>query len=215
MKDGGLVVFFPAGEVAHWSVRTMSISDPQWSDSAARLAEMTGAPIIPISIQGANSFGFQVSGLIHPKLRTLQLPHELLNKRGQHVEMIVSPAIKAEKLKATGNPQTATSMLQWSTQVLSLGPARSWHLRLPRPAKPIAQEIDAGLVERELLALPSSSRLLQHGEFDVYELSAPQAPNALREIGRLREVTFRQIGEGTGASGDLDRFDEHYSHLVL
>ncbi len=216
LQKGGLVLFFPAGEVAHWSVRTMSISDPQWSDSAARLAEMTGASVIPISVQGANSFGFQVSGLIHPKLRTLQLPRELLNKRGQQVKMIVSPPIKAEKLKAAGDPEAATSLLQWSTQVLSLAPASSrWHLKLPRPLKPVICETDATLVERELLSLPGALLLCRHGEFDVYEFSADQAPSAVREIGRLREITFRQVGEGTGSACDLDRFDRHYRHLAL
>jgi putative hemolysin len=216
LRKGGLVAFFPAGEVAHWSMRTMSISDAQWNDSAARLAEMTGAPIIPVSIQGANSLGFQLSGLIHPKLRTLQLPHELLNKRGQHVEVIVSPSVKAEKLRAPGDPETATSMLQWSTQMLSLAPACSrWQLRLPRPTKPVTRETDAGLIERELLALTPASHLCQQSEFDVYEFSAGQAPNVVREIGRLREISFRQIGEGTGRSVDLDPFDDYYSHLAL
>ncbi len=216
LRNGGLVVLFPAGEVAHWSVRTLSISDPQWSDSAARLAEMTGAPVIPISIQGANSLGFQLSGLIHPQLRTLQLPHELLKKRGQHVEIIVSPPVPPEKLKAAGGAEAATSMLQWSTQMLSLAPARPrWHLRLPRSVKPIISETYAGLVEQELLALPAAARLYQQGEFDVYALSAGQAPSAVREIGRLREITFRQIGEGTGAACDLDRFDRDYTHLAL
>ena len=78
-------MLFPAGEVAHWSFRSMSISDSRWNDSAARLSQMTGAPVVPVCIHGTNSFSFHASGLIHPKLRTLQLPHELLNKRGQHI----------------------------------------------------------------------------------------------------------------------------------
>ena len=43
---------------------------------------------------------------------------------------------------------------------------------------------------------------------------AEQIPNTLREIGRLREITFRQAGEGTGRSLDLDRFDRDYQHLI-
>ena len=37
----------------------------------------------------------------------------------------------------------------------------------------------------------------------------------MRELGRLRELAFRRVGEGTGARRDLDRFDGHYRHLVL
>ena len=92
-------MLFPAGEVAHWSFRSMSISDSRWNHSAARLSQMTGAPVVPVCIHGTNSFSFHASGLIHPMLRTLQLPHELLNKRGQHVAISVGPPVKAEKLR--------------------------------------------------------------------------------------------------------------------
>jgi hypothetical protein len=44
--------------------------------------------------------------------------------------------------------------------------------------------------------------------------AAPDCP-LLREIGRLRELSFRRVGEGTGARRDLDAFDTHYRHLVL
>ena len=37
----------------------------------------------------------------------------------------------------------------------------------------------------------------------------------MREIGRLRELTFRKVGEGTNARRDLDAYDQHYEHLVL
>src|SRR3546814_5652746 len=40
-------------------------------------------------------------------------------------------------------------------------------------------------------------------------------PLLLRESGRLRELTFRQVGEGTGRSRDLDAFDPHYQHIVV
>lgn len=215
---GGLLVLFPAGEVAHWSFSSMSISDASWNDSAARLSQMTGAPVVPICIHGTNSFSFHASGLIHPKLRTLQLPHELLNKRGQRVEISVGPPIEAEKLRDIGDSGTATSMLRWNADVLSLRGAprgHSWPPRIRRSAKPIGRGTDASLLAQELRSLPPESCLQRQGEFDVYELSASQAPNVVREIGRLREISFRQAGEGTGSSFDLDRFDDYYTQLVL
>ncbi len=218
LAAGGLLVLFPAGEVAHWSLRSLSISDSGWSDSAARLSQMTGAPVVPVCIHGTNSFSFHASGLIHPKLRTLQLPHELLNKRGQHVAISVGPPVKAEKLKNTGDSETATSMLRWNTDLLALRAAsrrHPWRLSIPRSVKPIGRSADPHLLTQELLSLPPEARLQRQGQYEVYELSASEAPNVVREIGRLREISFRQAGEGTGSSFDLDRFDDYYTHFVL
>jgi putative hemolysin len=218
LTAGGLLVLFPAGEVAHWSLRSMSISESRWNDSAARLAQMTGSPVVPVCIHGTNSFSFHASGLIHPMLRTFQLPHELLNKRGQRVTISVGQPVKAEKLRNTGNSETATSMLRWSTDLLALRAAprrRPWRLGIPRSVKPIGRGADPSLLAQELRSLPPKACLQQQGEFDVYELAASQAPNIVREIGRLREISFRQAGEGTGSSFDLDRFDDYYTHFVL
>ena len=148
-------MLFPAGEVAHWSLRSMSISDSRWNDSAARLSQMTGSPVVPVCIHGTNSFSFHASGLIHPMLRTLQLPHELLNKRGQHVAISVGPPVKAEKLKNAGDPVTATSMLRWNTDLLLLraAPRRPWRLGILRSAKPIGRGADLTLLAQELRSI--------------------------------------------------------------
>jgi putative hemolysin len=67
----------------------------------------------------------------------------------------------------------------------------------------------------EIQQLPSSQRLVQSGPYVAYIAAAQQIPSLLQELGRLRELTFRLAGEGTGSSSDLDRFDAHYLHLFL
>ena len=64
-------------------------------------------------------------------------------------------------------------------------------------------------------ALPEGRQLIDAGEFAVYAAQGREIPNVLQEIGRLREVTFRSAGEGTGKACDLDRFDEYYWHFLL
>lgn len=56
---------------------------------------------------------------------------------------------------------------------------------------------------------------MHSGEYQVFYAFAQQAPRLLREIGRQREISFRQAQEGSGRSRDLDRFDDYYGHLVL
>lgn len=67
----------------------------------------------------------------------------------------------------------------------------------------------------EIEELREDSLLTQQGELDVYLAAAPELPRILPEIGRLREVSFRAVGEGTGSEVDLDQFDQHYQHLFL
>jgi putative hemolysin len=67
----------------------------------------------------------------------------------------------------------------------------------------------------EIDLLPVTARLVASGELAVYIATARQIPTVLQEIGRLREITFRAVGEGTGKSKDLDQFDQTYLHLFV
>ncbi len=77
------------------------------------------------------------------------------------------------------------------------------------PAIPVEDQF------REIKALGARAKVAQQANLDVYLAAADAIPNIKLEIGRLREVTFRAVGEGTGKARDLDRFDEYYYHLFL
>src|SRR5262249_53907969 len=85
----------------------------------------------------------------------------------------------------------------------------------PRALQPIVPPTAASVLQAEVAALPAAQRLVDGAEFAVYLASSAQIPLVLREIGRLRELTFRTIGEGTGQAVDLDHFDAHYLHLFV
>ncbi|HVY06555.1 MAG TPA: GNAT family N-acyltransferase [Burkholderiales bacterium] len=71
------------------------------------------------------------------------------------------------------------------------------------------------LLKAEIEALPADQRLVSAGQFSVHYARAEQFPWCLQEIGRLRELTFRAVGEGTGKSSDVDLFDSYYLHLFV
>jgi putative hemolysin len=198
LRKGGLLAVFPAGVVSTWEWKR-GVADPAWHDSVARMATKTGAPVVPLYFAGHNSVPFHVMGLLHPLLRTARLPQELLKKRGGSVEVRAGHAIAAKELEAVGTPEQQIEFLRCRTYLLAHRPASA-------PVKPWAEEC---------AALPSHQKLDESGEFETYFASAGQIPNLLREIGRLREVTFRAAGEGTGNALDLDRFDQHYDHLFV
>lgn len=235
VRGGGLLGIFPAGEVSHLSLRRRAVSDPDWSNTVSRLILRTQAPVLPVCIDGRNSGLFQVAGLIHPRLRTAMLPRELLAKRGQRLRVEIGSVIPFARLTKLRAPAAApshakdadadriTEYLRVRTYLLKGRATMSAHdaeqntvpsARM-RSWPPVADATPADLVARDINALPEAQRLIQSGPFCVHVGGAAQLPHVLREIGRLRESTFRLVGEGTGKSLDLDRFDPHYLHLFV
>jgi putative hemolysin len=217
LQQGGALVTFPAGAVSSLQLPRMEIADPAWNENISRIIQMTGSPAIPIFFHGANGAAFQIAGLIHPGLRTALLPLELLNKRGQTIRVSIGRRIAPECLSQFGANRDATEYLWQRTHVLQArkaAPARiDWWI-LPRRA-PIAGAVDPRSLRAEAEQMTPGQTLIENREYRVYLASADQIPNTLREIGRLREISFREAGEGTGRSLDLDRFDSHYQHLWI
>lgn len=200
LRNGGSLVVFPSGEVAHERRFDSTPADAAWHPTIARLARTTGAAILPSFITGSNSSLFYAAGRVHPALRTLLLPREFLRKRGQAVSVRFGPAIAPRDL--AGDDVCATRTVRTSVEALGLAQRRQRVI------------IDtAATIEAEIATLPPPARLVSSGNFQVFYAEPGEIPTTLREIGRLRETAFRAVGEGTGGELDLDRFDGHYVHL--
>jgi len=219
VKQGHLLIVFPAGEVASWSRHHRRVLDPQWNRNMARIARIGGAVSVPAFISGTNSVGFHLAGMINPRLRTLFLPHELINKRGRRTEIRIGAPVPSDTLKAIHDDDKAIDLLRWNSSLLSLrdriGSPRARFFPNWQPRHPVAPAENPAILLHELNSLPPDALLETTGNMRVYALSSRQAPRIVREIGRLREITFRASGEGTGKARDLDRFDAYYTHLVL
>ncbi|MGB7332793.1 MAG: GNAT family N-acyltransferase, partial [Terriglobales bacterium] len=222
LHHGGALVVFPAGEVSQWNVREAQVTDPPWSTVAARLVRKTGANALPVYFCGHNSATFQLLGLINPRLRTLFLLQEFLQQREKSVQIRIGKAIPSELIANLDNDEEATEYLRLRTYLLSyrgkkpLSLPTKMRFALPRkPQAQIAAEVPARFVINDIAALPAERLLIENAEFSVFAARAPELPHLLDELGRLREITFRAAGEGTGRSADLDQFDAYYWHLLL
>ncbi len=80
---------------------------------------------------------------------------------------------------------------------------------------PLAAATDPALIAREMQALTFGNLIAAQGKYDIFVAKAEQIPNALLEIGRLRELTFREVGEGTGKERDIDEYDLYYRQLII
>jgi putative hemolysin len=222
LQQGGMLAMFPSGEVSHWQMPAGEIADPEWNAAAVRLMRHSGASALPVYFCGHNSVGFQLLSLVHPRLRGAFLVQEFLQQEGKTVEVRVGSAIDRDAIAGLADDHRAMEYLRWRTYLLArrskpedprLKAVRS-KLSL-KAQEPVAAAASPDLLAEEIERLPDDRCLGANGDLAVYLGAAGEIPRLLGEVGRLREVTFRQVGEGTGKSLDLDRFDDYYWHLLL
>ena len=213
LRGGGMLVVFPAGIVSSWDWRQNGVTDPPWNRAVARIASLTKSPVLPLYFAGRNSIGFQLMGLIHPLLRTMRLPAEFANKRGARFEIRVGSVIKPKELAANGGPDEQTAFLRSRTYLLAFRQKRVAVEAVGGAA--IGAAADPMELAKEVARLDAGQMLERSGDYDVYVARTRQIPAILNEIGRLREITFRLAGEGTGRKTDLDSFDAYYDHIFV
>lgn len=222
LKGGGLLGTFPSGEVSSIDLRSGTVRDPAWNPSVAAMVRHTQATVVPMFFAGHNGPLFQLAGLVHPRFRTLMLPGQVINKRNSTVRIHVGAPIPWRELQSHADDPSIIGYLRLRTYILAEREARPPKRRLTISRRSAIAEPEAIAAPEsvedcclEVAALPAELKMLSSGDFDVFLARAEQIPVILRELGRLREITFRNVGEGTGKARDLDVFDNYYLHLFI
>lgn len=218
LEKGLPLGLFPAGEVSTFQGDLKTIADRKWQNSAIKIIKKAKVPVIPVYFDGANSRIFHLLGLIHPGLRTLALPSEMLKKKGKSIGIRIGKPIAPKDLEMFTNVDQLGRYLRAKTYALgsSFEVKRDYFrmFRFPAKADEIIAAVPEEVIQKEITAI-ESFKTLTYDCFDCYVVSSSLIPNVLKEIGRLREVTFRAVGEGTNKSIDLDEYDLYYDHLIL
>lgn len=222
LKKGNILGVFPSGTVSHFSWDKKTITDPEWNTDIARIIRFSNATVVPVYFEGQNSWLFQIAGLIHPILRTLLIPSELNNKCGKEIKVRIGSPILPNKIKKFEDDKELTAFLRLRTYILERinkeqDKAKNKELRNKAIAKneEIIEPIDNSITSNEIDNLPKEQILISNKDKIVCYATAEQIPMTLQEIARLREIAFRNVGEGTGKSLDIDRFDNYYTHLFV
>ncbi|MCG3734220.1 lysophospholipid acyltransferase family protein [Vibrio cincinnatiensis] len=216
LAQGGVLLIFPAGEVSHWvDHKQKRLEDREWSHSVSRLIKKHQANVVPIYIDGQNSKRFYMAGKIHPLLRTLLLGRELLNKKQQCIELFIGEVITFKEIHQLED-HTLINYLRLNTYLLQNTNTLSRNkTQQDRTLPPVVDALPSSFLQQDITRLPDECHLLDHQDFSVYCANAEQIPAILHEIGRIREINFRHVGEGTGLALDLDHFDRDYLHLFI
>ncbi|MFP4281241.1 MAG: lysophospholipid acyltransferase family protein [Opitutales bacterium] len=222
LREGHSLGLFPSGTVSHYHWRQRQITDPAWAANLAGLIRRSGATVVPVYFEGGNSRLFQLLGLLHPRLRTVLLAGEMMRGKERCIRLRVGSPISPSRLQRFASDEAMMGFLRLKTYILqnrSVAAKTSFRMsfrrRKPAAKEPLAPPVDPASMAAEVDALPVAQRLVESGDFLVCYARAEQIPQLLEEIGRLREVTFRAVEEGTGFARDLDQFDRYYLHLFL
>ncbi len=220
LAEGNSLIIFPAGEVSSFNTKPFGIYDRQWQYPAMKLIMNAKAPVFPVFIEGYNSSFFYLAGLINPVIRTLLLPSEALKIKQRLIRIHFGKPIPAEAINSFNMINSLSNYLRTATYISKQRNYTDYPLSnilktIKKQPQAIEDEVEIELLKSEIENFPEGSLLLNTGHFFVYCVKSNYIPNILREIGRLREITFREAGEGTNKSLDTDKYDTYYHHLFI
>lgn len=221
LQSGTPIGIFPAGEVSTFSLDKQEITDRLWHPVVGKLIARAKLPVVPIYFHGNNGVLFNILSFIHPTLRTAKLPSEFLNKQGLKIKVRIGKPINIEDISYKNNTNKLLDFLRARTYALGTGLDEERKLfnpislfKIKKKPEQIIEETDRNKIVQEVEQL-ESFRVWVEKKYEVYITPTANIPNILREIGRLREITFREVGEGSNKKIDLDNYDIYYNHLFI
>ncbi|MDX3774372.1 lysophospholipid acyltransferase family protein [Chromatiaceae bacterium AAb-1] len=207
LADEGALILFPAGEVSR--LKPNGIRDGKWHGGFLRFAVNAKAPILPIYIDGRNSALFYGASMLYKPLATMLLVQEMFKQQRKQIDMRIGELI----------PYDSFANLQLETQArIKLFKKHLYRLAKNKPVLLRTQSAIAHPEDRRVLRNAIAECQLLGETADgkqIYLYRYQQSSPILREIGRLREIAFRAVGEGSGLRRDIDKFDSYYDQLIL
>jgi putative hemolysin len=223
LSDGKPLGIFPAGEVSTYKDGKLMVDKP-WEEGAIKLIKKAKVPVVPIYFHAKNSRLFYFLSQMSDTLRTAKLPSELLTQKNRVIKVRIGKPISVAEQAEYETTEAFSEFLRKKTYMLSNAfekevkfiDTSNLNLKMNKGPKQIAGPANHAKIVAEIEKLrKNDARLLQSKNYEVFFTSAEKIPEILHELGRLREITFRAVGEGTNESLDLDQYDKYYHHMFL
>lgn len=207
LNDEGVVIVFPAGEVSR--ARPTGVKDTAWRSGFLHFSRKSGAPLLPVHIDAKNSLLFYSASTLFKPLGAALLAHEMFNKRSRTIHFRVGELIASKEL-VTDKVRDKTLVKRLKKHLYKVGRSKN---PVFQTLKTIAHPESPKALQKELSRAELLGETRDGNRIYLFDYSSDSS--VIREIGRLREVAFRRVGEGTGKKRDLDKYDTYYRHLVL
>lgn len=210
---------FPAGEVSTVKFQYRGVADKEWQHSILKFIKRSKVPVVPVYFDGSNSSFFHFLGMIHPMLRTVKLPSELFNKRGKTIRIRVGIPILVKEQDEFNDIREFGKFLRMKTYALGIPLSNIKRQALIAPSassqEPVIDQVPQEQLIQEIELIKEEFKLFQIQNQSVFCAPTERIPYITSEIGRLREITYRLVGEGTNKSFDLDHFDQYFDQLFI
>ncbi len=221
LKNGYPLGIFPAGEVSTFKDGKLVIDKP-WEEGAIKLIKKANVPVIPIYFHAKNSKLFYLLSSISGTLRTAKLPSELLSQKDRKIKVRIGKPISVAEQENYDEINDFHNFIRRKTYMLANSYEKqgniltNYNLKIQKAPANIISPVATDSIEKEIDLLNENKKcLLSSKNYKVYLAESDEIENILLEIGRLREITFREVGEGTNKAVDLDTYDNFYRHLFL
>ena len=221
VNNGNPLGLFPAGEVSTYSDE-MLIQDKPWEEAAVKFIKKARVPVVPICFHAKNSTLFYILAKLSDTLRTAKLPSELLTQKRRTIKVRIGNQIPVKDQDEYEDLSKFSDFIRMKTYMLA-NPYKKGLLKIitptlifpSQPKTIVTARPTEHLIEEVEQLKVSDATLLTSKNYSVFLADSQQIPNILHEIGRLREITFRTIGEGTNKAIDIDVYDAYYKHMFL
>lgn len=207
IASGGALLMFPAGEVSR--LRPQGVRDTRWHSGFLRLAKQAKAPIIPVFIDAKNSPLFYGVSMVYKPLATALLVKEMFKQRRKHLPMRIGEEIPYSSYDSLNLPvKEQVKLFKRHLYKVGTGKKGVFPTQSPIALPENRQALSKAIKQCELLGQTSDNK-------KIYLYLHNGCTPIMREIGRLREIAFRAVGEGAFMRRDIDEYDSHYYHIVL
>jgi len=220
VREGHCIGIFPAGEDSGHVEVSKVILDKEWQVPSLKFIKNAGVPVVPLYFHGTNTPWVHLIGKINPILRSAKLPSEISGKKNRTIKIRIGTPITVKEQSEFKDTSQFGRYLR--ARVYSLGSVlevRKFFIKQSVKKKihsdPLIDPVSPEVLSEEVNSIKGEYELFKTKNYSVLCAPTVAIPNLFNEIGRLREATFREVGEGTNKSTDIDEYDFYYYHLLI
>lgn len=209
LQNAGVLIFFPAGEVSRPTRK--GIRDKKWHSGFIKMASKLRAPLLPVHIQAHNSLLFYACTLVSPTLSMLLLMQQMFRRQHSRLPIKIGQQIAwSHWFNATLSPREMAERCRQHVMRLGKGLPGTFKTQCA-----IARPEDRATLKRALVLAECLGKTSDGKTIYLWQRNGQEDVPILRELGRLREIAFRAVNEGSGKRRDTDSYDDDYLHLIL
>ena len=208
LSNEGVLLIFPAGEVSR--LRPQGVRDTFWQKGFLKIAKAYKSPILPVHIEAKNSPMFYSVSMLYKPLASFLLIQEMFKQRKRNFPIRIGALIPLSSFEHS-DETSEQQVKRFKKHVYAIGEGKKGYFDTENGiALPENKANLSRLIKNKCQLLGET-----HDGKMIYLYEHSQSCTIMREIGRLREIAFRAVGEGTNRKRDVDKYDSDYHHLIL